>query len=66
MRSSYREARRAWRRFTGKPVRRFHRNFKRTIRRSGEGRGKGERRGFFYGRRGSRFPQGQRKSRQGR
>merc|ERR1711994_186934 len=44
----YRQARRAWRRFTGKPVRRFRRNFKKTLRGYGRGQRKGRGRGFFY------------------
>ena len=44
---AYRRAKRNWRRFTGKPVRRFRRHFKRyTKTRYGKGRGKG--RGFFW------------------
>eukprot|EP00974_Lingulodinium_polyedra_P020265 1958672-Lingulodinium_polyedra.AAC.1 len=47
--NQYRRARRAWRRFTGKPVRRFRRGSRRTIRRKGEGKGKGKgHRGFFF------------------
>eukprot|EP00974_Lingulodinium_polyedra_P083109 8048457-Lingulodinium_polyedra.AAC.1 len=46
--NNYRRARRAWRRFAGKPVRRLRVDFKRAIRWSGKGRGKGKRRGFFY------------------
>ena len=44
----YRSAKRVWRRFTGKPVRKFRRYFKRTIRRKGEGPSEGKGRGFFY------------------
>ena len=48
----YRTAKRNWRRFTGRPVRRFRRVFKRDFKRRGKGRGKGKGRGrprgFFY------------------
>ena len=48
----YRAAKRNWRRFTGRPVRRFRRVFKRDYRRRGKGKGKGKSRGrsrgFFY------------------
>ena len=48
----YRNARRVWRRFTGKPVRRFRRDIKKTFKRAkGKGKGKkgrGFHRGFFY------------------
>ena len=50
----YRKAKRTWRRFTGKPVRRFRRTFKRTFKSYGKGKsygksyGKGKRRGFFF------------------
>merc|ERR1712240_855563 len=47
--------RKAWRRFNGKPVRRFRRFFKKSFRRKGKGKGKGKgkrgnfsRGGFFY------------------
>ena len=44
----YRQAKRTWRRFTGRPVRRFRTNFKKTLRTKGKGRSKGKRRGFFF------------------
>ena len=40
----YRRAKRKWRRFTGRPVRRFRRGFKKFARK-GKGRGKGHRKG---------------------
>ena len=49
----YRKAKRAWRRFTGKPVRRFRRTFNRSLKKGGKGYGKGsygkgKRRSFLY------------------
>ena len=49
----HRMAKKAWRRFNGKPVRRFRRFFKRSFRRKGKCKGKGKRGkftrgGFFY------------------
>ena len=48
----YRAAKRNWRRFTGRPVRRFRRVFKHNYKRrgkgNGKGRGRGRTRGFFY------------------
>ena len=44
----YRTAKRNWRRFTAKPVRKFRRHFKKTLRRYGKGRSKGKGRGFFF------------------
>ena len=47
----YRKAKRRWRRFTGRPVRRFRRGFKKFVRK-GKGKGKGHRKGkgkgFMY------------------
>ena len=43
---AYRKAKRHWRRFTGKPVRKFRRHFRRHQYSKGKGRGKG--RGFFF------------------
>ena len=49
---AYRRAKRTWRRFTGKPVRRFRRAIKFQKRRhwkgKGKGRGKGKGNGFFW------------------
>ena len=50
----YRTARRTWRRFTGKPVRRFRRTFKKNFFKRGKGkghprgRGRGPSRGLFF------------------
>ena len=48
----YRKAKRTWRRFTGRPVRRFRRRFKKFMRKGkgkGKGRkGKGKGKGFMY------------------
>ena len=50
----YRKARRTWRRFTGKPVRRFRRDFKKNFYKRGKGkghprgRGRGPTRGLFF------------------
>ena len=44
----YRMAKRTWRRFTGRPVRRFRKTFKKTLRRTSKGHSKGNGRGFFY------------------
>ena len=48
----YRAAKRNWRKFTGRPVRRFRRFFKRDFKRRTKGKGKGKSRGktrgFFY------------------
>ncbi len=46
----HRRAKRMWRRFTGKPVRRFRRNLRFAKRRKGKGKGKGKSktRGFMW------------------
>ena len=43
----YRNGRRMWRRFTGNPVRRFRRTFRRHLKKKGWGKSKGRGRGFF-------------------
>ena len=43
---AYRRAKRVWRRFTGKPVRKFRRNFRRHHHQQSKGKGRG--RGFFW------------------
>ena len=45
----YSKARRTWRRFTGKPVRKFRRHMNHHFKRSkGKGKGKGKTRGFMW------------------
>ena len=44
---AYRNAKRNWRRFTGKPVRKFRRHFRRHFGK-GKGKSKGKGRGFFW------------------
>ena len=43
---AYRRAKRVWRRFTGKPVRKFRRSFRRHHHQQSKGKGRG--RGFFW------------------
>ncbi len=44
----YRKGKRQWRRFTGKPVRKFRRFVKKSFFGKGKGKGKGKRRSFMY------------------
>ena len=44
----YKSARRQWRRFTGKLVKRFRKFFRRSLKGKGRGRIEGRGRGFYY------------------
>ena len=46
--TQYRRAKRTWRRFTGKPVRKFRRHFRHFRKRKGKGKGKGHGKSFLW------------------